>query len=103
MRLLRLLVAAPIAAVILAFAFANREWVTVNFDPVGGHGLEPVQVRQYVVMLVAAGLGVVAGSVTTWLDQSWRRRALREAEAEAARLRQELQSQRYAPTLSRQA
>jgi membrane protein YqaA with SNARE-associated domain len=102
MRLLKFLVAAPVAALILAFAFANREWVTVNFDPVGGHGLEPVQARQYVVLLVVAGLGVVAGSVTTWIGQGRHRRALREAEAEAARLRQELQSQRI-PALTRQA
>jgi hypothetical protein len=103
MRLAKLLIVAPVAAVILAFAFANRDWVTINFDPVGGHGLEPVQVRQYVVMLVAAGLGVVAGSAATWIGQGWRRRAQREAEIEAARLRQELQAQRLPPVLSRQA
>jgi hypothetical protein len=102
MRLIRLLLVAPIAALILAFAFANREWVTVYFDPIGGHGLEPVQARQYVVLLVVAGLGVVAGSAATWIGQGRHRRALREAEAEAARLRQELQAQRL-PTLTRQA
>ena len=102
MRLAKLLIVAPVAAVILTFAFANREWVTIYFDPIGGHGLEPVQVRQYVVMLVAAGLGVVAGSAATWIGQGWRRRAQREAEAEAARLRHELQTQRF-PALSRQA
>jgi hypothetical protein len=54
-------------------------------------------------MLVAAGLGVVAGSAATWIGQGWRRRALREAEIEAARLRQELKTQRLPPALSRQA
>jgi hypothetical protein len=98
MRLLKFLIVAPIAALLLIFAFANREWVTIKFDPIGGSGLEPIQAPEYAVLLIAAGLGVVAGSVATWLGQGWRRRALREAEAEAARLRQELANQR-SPTL----
>ena len=103
MRLLKLLVAAPIAALILAFAFANREWVTIYFDPIGGSGLKPVPAPQYAVLLIAAAFGVIAGSVTTWIDQGRHRRALREAEAEAARLRQELQTQRFStpPSLTR--
>lgn len=84
---LKLLLAAPVAAVLIAFLFANREWVTISFDPIGGHGLKPVQMPQYVALLVAAGVGVVAGSAATWLGQSRHRRAAREAEAEAARLR----------------
>jgi hypothetical protein len=105
MRVLKYLIAAPIAALILVFAFANREWVTIYFDPIGGSGLAPVPAPQYAVLLIAAALGVIAGSVTTWVGQGWRRRALREAEAEAARLRQELQSQRFTPppTFTRQA
>jgi len=96
MRFLKLLFALPVAALILVFLFANREWVTINFDPVGGSGLAPAPAPLYAVLLAAAALGVVAGSAATWLGQSKHRRALREAEAEAARLRQELQ-QRFAP------
>ena len=96
MRFLKLLFALPVAALILVFLFANREWVTINFDPVGGSGLPPEPAPLYAVVLAAAGFGVVAGSAATWLGQSKHRRALREAEAEAARLRQELQ-QRFAP------
>ena len=91
---LKLLLAAPFAAVLIAFLFANREWVTIAFDPIGGHGLEPVRAPQYVALLVAAGVGVVAGSVATWLGQGRHRRAAREAEAEAARLRQAAMTRR---------
>ena len=84
---LKLIFAAPVAAVLIAFLFANRDAVTIAFDPIGGHGLEPVRTPIYVALLAAAGVGVVAGSVATWIGQSRHRRAAREAEAEIARLR----------------
>ncbi len=34
-RFLRLLVIAIVAIVLTLFAFANRQWVTVSFDPLG--------------------------------------------------------------------
>jgi hypothetical protein len=105
MRLLKFLVLAPLAALVLVFAFANRELVTIYFDPVGGHGLNPIEAPEYVVLLLAMALGVVAGGVATWIGQGKHRRAARAAQAEAARLRQELQSARFAatPSLARQA
>jgi uncharacterized integral membrane protein len=96
MRLLKYLILAPVAALILVFAFANREQVTIYFDPIGGHGLDPVQAPEYVALLLALALGVVAGSAVTWIGQGRHRRAARRAEAEAARLRQELQAARFA-------
>jgi uncharacterized integral membrane protein len=105
MRLLRYLILAPVAALILIFAFANREPVTIYFDPIGGHGLNPVQAPEYVALLLAMALGVVAGGAATWIGQGRRRRAARRAEAEAARLRQELQAARLAaaPALAKRA
>jgi uncharacterized integral membrane protein len=105
MRLLKYLILAPVAALILVFAFANREPVTIYFDPIGGHGLDPVQAPEYVALLLAMALGVVAGSAATWIGQGRRRRAARNAQAEVARLRQELQAARFAlaPALVKQA
>ena len=94
MRFLKFLVLAPLAAVILIFAFANREWVTINFDPVGISGLTPVQAPLFLILLIAAALGVIAGGATTWIGQGRHRRAAREAQAEAARLRAELHAAR---------
>jgi uncharacterized integral membrane protein len=90
MRFLKFLVLTPLAAIILIFAFANREWVTIYFDPIGGHGLNPVQAPEYVALLIAAAVGVVAGSVATWIGQARHRHAARAAQAEAQRLRGEL-------------
>ena len=56
MRVLKFLFLAPLAALILIFAYANREWVTINFDPIGGSGLTPLATPQYVALLVAMAL-----------------------------------------------
>jgi hypothetical protein len=105
MRFLKFLVMAPLAAVLLIFAYANRETVTIYFDPIGGSGLKPVPAPEYVVLFIAAGLGVVAGGAATWIGQGKHRRAARAAEAEVARLRLELQAARFAaaPSLARPA
>ena len=97
MNVLKLLFVLPCAAVLLAFAFANREWVTVGFDPTGKDLLAPLEAPEYAVIFVAAALGALAGGFVTWLGQGARRRAARVAEAEVMRLRQELQSARIAP------
>jgi hypothetical protein len=105
MRFLAYLVMTPIAAVILVIAYANREWVTIGLDPTGYTGLQPIAAPQYAALLAAMAIGVVAGGVSSWLGQSGRRRALREAEIENRRLRGELQAARDAgaPVLARSA
>jgi len=106
MRLLKWIVILPVAAILVAFAFANRGMVTIYLDPLGGGVLPTLEAPQFVVLLVAAAFGVVAGSAATWLGQSRHRRRARVAEAEADRLRYEVQSARAAlpPTsLVRQA
>ena len=105
MRVLKLLLVMPLAALLLIFAYANREGVTIYFDPIGRSGLAPIEAPAYVVLLVAVALGVIAGSFATWLGQGYYRRAARRAQAEAARLRNELQAARLAPapSLARQA
>jgi len=97
MTLLKLILVVPLAAVLLAFAFANRDWVTVAFDPTGYVPLPPIQAPQYAVMFAAAAVGALAGGFLTWVGQSRHRRAARNAQADAYRLRQELQAARIAP------
>ena len=97
MTLLKSILVLPVAAVLLAFAFANREWVTVGFDPTGYTHLPPLDAPQYAVIFAAAALGALAGGFITWAGQSRHRRAARLAEAEVYRLRQELQAARIAP------
>lgn len=86
---LRFLVLTPVAAVLLLFAFANRHNVIVSFDPFAGDGEAGIAVAapMFLVMFVAAMLGVLAGGAATWLTQGKHRKAARRNRAEAERLR----------------
>jgi len=90
MRFVKLLLAIPTGAALVVFAHANRDAVTIQFDPVGTLGLPPVAAPLYVAIFLAAGIGVVAGGAATWVGQSRYRRAARDAQAETVRLRADL-------------
>jgi uncharacterized integral membrane protein len=95
------LVLIPLAIVFLAFAIANRRLVTVSFDPF--NSADPalgVTMPLFLVIILVAILGVIAGGIATWLRQGhWRRAArrheaeAREAEAQLARLQASLRPQ----------
>jgi uncharacterized integral membrane protein len=78
----------PLAIVIVALAVANRQIVTVSFDPFSA--AEPaflLRAPLFVLVFVLVIAGVVIGGVASWLRQSrWRRAArAREAELQSAR------------------
>ena len=98
LRFLQILILIPVAIVILMFAFANRQWVTVSFDPFAEGGV-PVFAQPaplYIVILVAVMVGVVAGGLATWVSQGRHRRTLRATKVEAAKLRSDLKSAKAA-------
>jgi uncharacterized integral membrane protein len=82
------LVVIPIAVIFLIFAVANRRMVTVSFDPFNSSDPSVgVTLPLFIVIIVVAILGVVAGGIATWFRQRhWRRAArLHEADAQDAR------------------
>ena len=87
--LFRIVVVLPIALVILAFAVANRQWVTVGFDPFPGNDIAgpTIGMPLFLLMFVSGIVGVLAGGVIVWFRQGRHRRQLRatRAELEAAR------------------
>jgi uncharacterized integral membrane protein len=93
---LKLLVLAPIAALLLIFAFANRQIVTVSFDPFvdGDIPAFAITAPLFLILILTVMLGVVAGGAATWLSQSKYRKAARQNRAEAERLRNEAQTAR---------
>jgi uncharacterized integral membrane protein len=101
-------VLAVIALILLLFAFANREIVTVSFDPFGSsdNAAFVIAAPLFAVVIVFAALGVVAGAFATWLSQGRHRRASRQNRAEADKWRSEAQTLRAAqpspPVLPRQ-
>ena len=88
-RFLKIAVIAIIAIILLGFAFANRHFVTVSFDPFasGDNAALSVAAPLFAVAIVAAMLGVVAGASATWLSQGRHRRAARKSRYEADKWR----------------
>ena len=76
--------------VLAAFALANRQRVTVSFDPIlPDDPWLAVEVPLWAVLFAGIFIGLVAGGVATWLRQGrWRRRA-RLAERERDLLKED--------------
>jgi uncharacterized integral membrane protein len=77
--------------VFVVFAVANRHEVTVSFDPFNsGDPALTWPMPLFVLILVAAALGVFVGSFATWVGQRHWRRAARQHRAEAEATKAEL-------------
>jgi uncharacterized integral membrane protein len=87
-KFIAIVVLVPLALLIVMFAVANREVITVSFDPFDpAKPALSLKMPLFVLIFVLAGLGVLVGGIAAWLRQSkWRMRA-RRAEAEARELR----------------
>src|SRR5450759_3164600 len=77
-KLVTIFILAPLALVIIMFAVANRQTVTIVFDPF--NDVQPafaMQMPLFVVIFVLVIFGVLIGGTAAWLRQSkWRRTAL---------------------------
>ena len=96
------LVVIPLGLIFIVFAVANRHWVTVSFDPF--NSTDPaiqVSLPLFVLIIVVAILGVIAGGSATWFRQRRWRRAARQHEADARQARAEVADLRVAATASR--
>ncbi len=93
-RFIRFVVLAVVAIVLLLFAFANRQFVTVSFDPFSSPGQAAVATTAplFVVVIASAMLGVIAGGALTWVSQGRHRRAARRRRAEADKWRAEAEA-----------
>ena len=100
-RILKLLIILPIAAVIVAFAMANRQSVTISFDPFTAPEASssvitaPLFLLLFLVLLV----GTFLGGVAHWLSQGASRRRARIARDEAERWRSEARRLREQPPI----
>jgi len=78
-RIIMSLVLVPVALILVVFIIANREMMSVNFNP---FNLEDVRWRvhapTFVFLFVFLGGGVVLGSLVTWIGQhKYRKKAKR--------------------------
>lgn len=97
-KIVNTVVIVPLALVLLAFALANRRFVTVSFNPFdSGDSTLALTLPLFVVIIAAGMLGVLAGGLAVWFGQRRHRKAARRLEAEAAQARSELAELRRNP------
>jgi hypothetical protein len=98
-KLIIVLVAVPLAVVLIALAVVNRKPVLLTLDPLGGTdtGLS-LEAPFFLFLLGAFACGLVVGGIATWIDQGkWRRlareetRQARDWRRQADRLEKELE------------
>jgi uncharacterized integral membrane protein len=103
-RLIGWFVLVPLCAVLVVFALANRQLVTVNFDPISTvNPLVPsLDVPLFAVIYVMLVLGMLLGGIAVWTTQGHHRRDKRAFRRENQRLSAELEKARKSPPVSDQ-
>ena len=78
-KIIAALILVPLAVIIIAFAVANRQVVTVSFDPFSGSApAASLTLPLFALVIVLLIIGVVIGGTAAWLRQGrWRRSARR--------------------------
>lgn len=90
-RFFRWLVGAPIAIIVIAFAVANRRWVTLSLDPFSQDApFAAVDMPLWLLLFVGGFIGILVGWFGSWLAQGKWRKAARDSKAEVALLQKEL-------------
>ena len=94
------LIVIPLAVVIIVFAVANRQSVTISFDPFSSTSpAYAATLPLFVIIFTVVILGVLIGGIAAWIGQAKWRRAARKRDADVRVLHQELDSirRRFAP------
>lgn len=90
-RFFRWLVGAPIAIIVIAFAVANRRWVTLSLDPFSQDApFAAIDMPLWLLLFVGGFIGLLVGWFGSWLAQGKWRKAARDSKAEVALLQKEL-------------
>lgn len=85
------IIVVPLAAVIIAFAVANRQAVTVSFDPFSSAvPAYAATLPLFIIIFVVLIIGVLVGGLATWLRQGKWRRRVRRLDAEVRSLQTEI-------------
>jgi uncharacterized integral membrane protein len=85
------LILVPLAIVIIAFAVANRQMVTVSFDPFSSASpAYAATLPLFVLIFILLIVGVMIGGVAAWIGQAKWRRGHRRLDDEVRQLRSEV-------------
>ena len=89
-RIVAAIILVPLAIVIVAFAVANRQAVTVSLDPLGDTPAASLSMPLFMLILGLLIAGIVIGGVASWLGQGKWRGAARRFERDMHVLRGKL-------------
>jgi uncharacterized integral membrane protein len=90
-KIVSFLVLVPLGLVIVALAVANRQAVTVSFDPFNAAAPAfALHAPLFVLVFVLVIAGVIIGGMASWLNQGKWRRATRRTEGELRTARNEI-------------
>jgi uncharacterized integral membrane protein len=85
----------PLAVIVVAFAVANRQTVTVSFDPLSSTSpAYAATMPLFVLIFVLVILGVIIGGVAAWFRQGRWRRLARRLEGDVRDLHAEIEALR---------
>lgn len=98
-RFFKLLLALPVAVVIVAFAIANRQSVSISFDPFSDPNASSAVMTAplFVLLFLVLVVGTVLGGIAAWLSQGSARQRARDARDDAERWRDEARRLREQP------
>jgi uncharacterized integral membrane protein len=81
----------PLAIIIVAFAVANRQMVTVSFDPFSSTSpAYAASLPLFVLIFILLIVGVIIGGAAAWIGQAKWRRGARALDDEVRKLRSEV-------------
>ena len=87
-KIVTFVVLVPLAVIIIAFAVANRQVVTVSFDPFSANApAAAVTLPLFALVILLLIIGVLIGGLAVWLRQGRWRLTARRLERELQRLR----------------
>ena len=90
-RIVSTLIVVPLAVILIAFAVANRQSVTVSFDPFSSTSpAYAVTLPLFALIFALLILGVLIGGAAAWIGQTKWRRTARKLDSEVRVLHQEL-------------
>jgi hypothetical protein len=95
-RALNWLIGLPLAVVAIAFAVANRQWVTISLDPINRlHPFATLTLPLWSLLFAGVFIGILAGWFVAWRGNARHRRAARDARVELIRTQQVHERERH--------
>jgi uncharacterized integral membrane protein len=91
----------PLLIVVVGFAVANRQVVTVSFDPFSSASpAYAVTLPLFVIIFALLIAGVIIGGVASWMRQSSWRRSARRLDAQVRGLHEEMDAMRASSSVA---